>query len=70
MIFIIYKNSSTINIQYNYSANGETDEPLFKTTREYISSILINANHKTMVISHEKQHNIQWVKFIKLAYKY
>ena len=46
---------------YNYSANGETDEPLFKTIRELHKFDINKCNRRYCNgdFVNEKQHNIQ-----------
>ena len=51
---------------YNYSANGETDEPLFKTIRELHKFDINKCNRRYCNgdFVNEKQHNIQWVEVL------
>lgn len=51
---------------YNYSANGETDEPLFKTIRELHKFDINKCNRRYCNgdFFNEKQHNIQWVEVL------
>ena len=51
------------DLVYNYSANAETDEPLFKTIRELHKFDINKCNRRYCNgdFVNEKQHNIQWV---------
>ena len=51
---------------YNYSANGETAEPLFTTIRELHKFDINKCNRRYCKgdFFNEKQHNIQWVEVL------
>ena len=51
---------------YNYSANGETGETLFKTIRELHKFDInkCNSRYCNGYFVNEKQHNIQWVEVL------
>ena len=51
---------------YTHSANGETDEPLFKTIRELHKFDINKCNRRSCNgdFVNEKQHNIQWVEVL------